>query len=410
MKRRVLLASLGVGVTALSGCVSDADLEYARDFVYANAGEVTCDGETSSPLDESEIEAVDGTWVQSGYDSRNTGYAADEQGPDGCPQVQWHASPTPPLDGMNNIRQPLVADGRVYSNSHSKLFAFSATTGELEWEVDHGSLVRSSAYDDGTLYVAGYELAAFDAESGEEQWRTGVPNQRIRDSITFAEGQLYLPLRDRRLLSMTTDGDQRWSAYIEEAERSPTDTSLGNVTKPAVADGVVYAGCVDDGVSAFDAATGEDRWHRPEMDVGAGPVVDDQYVYVRGRDLRALDRADGSTVWTALEDEGRAHRPVLADGTLYVLVGHEVSDPGLVAIDAESGAERWRRELDRYRQSPVAADGLVYVPDDERLRAFDADDGSEVWRLQTSTNTLELATIAGGVVFLMTDKRVYALA
>ena len=405
-----MLASLGVGVTALSGCVSNADLEYARDFVYADAGEVTCGGETTSPLGKSEIEAVDGEWLQSGYDAHNTGYAEGERSPEGCPQVQWYSSPTPPLDGMGNTRRPIVADNRVYMSYQSNLFAFSAATGELEWEADHQALIRSSAYDDGTLYVAGYELAAFDAATGEERWRTNVPRRRVRDSITFAEGHLYLPLRHRRLLSMTTDGESRWTAYIEEDERSPTDTSLGNVTKPAVADGVVYAGCLDDGVSAFDVATGADRWHRPEMDVSAPPVVGDRYVYVHGIDLKALDPADGSTVWTAVEDKATVYRPALADGTIYVLAGSETENPQLVAVDAETGAERWRQELDRYRQAPVVAGGLVYLLDDDRLRALDADDGSEVWRLKTATHILRPPAIVGGVVFLVTKNRVFALA
>lgn len=391
-------------MTASSGCVSRAEAEHFRDFVLENAGEVTCGDETTSPRDESELDAVSGTWAQPGYDSWNTS-ASDGRGPVGCPRVQWHASPTPPLDTMDNFRQPIVAGGRVYTSSHSSLFAFSAATGELAWEADHRALIRSSAYDDGTLYVAGYELAAFDAESGEEHWRVDVPRRRIRDSMTFADGALYLPLQNRRLLSMTTDGEQRWSVSIEGEQ-----DGLGHVTKPAIADAVVYAGCLDDGVSAFDAADGSNRWHRPEVGIDAAPVVDDRHVYAKGRDLRALARADGSTEWTALEDELPRYRPVLANGTLYVLVGPESTDPYLVAIDAETGAEQWRRQLNHYRWHPIAADGLVYVPDDDRLRAFDAADGGEIWRLKTATGNIKSAAVAGGVVFVMTSKRVYALA
>jgi outer membrane protein assembly factor BamB len=56
---------------------------------------------------------------------------------------------------------------------------------------------------------------------------------------------------------------------------------------------------------------------------------------------------------------------------------------GLVAVDAETGAERWRVEQPVSASSPLVQDGRVYVGTGEGVKAFDAATGDELWRFLT---------------------------
>lgn len=78
-----------------------------------------------------------------------------------------------------------------------------------------------------------------------------------------------------------------------------------------------------------------------------------------------------------------------AGGTLYVSSGFGV----VTALDARSGAVRWRQKLDATGSgTPTVRDGIVYlVAGDDTGWAIDADDGRIVWQLSAApsiTNVL----------------------
>src|SRR5215213_4196431 len=71
--------------------------------------------------------------------------------------------------------------------------------------------------------------------------------------------------------------------------------------------------------------------------------------------------------------------PGIGDGLVVV------SGPtGLVAVDSETGAERWRVEQPPSASSPLVQDGRVYVgTGGEGVKAVDAATGEELWRFLT---------------------------
>jgi len=75
--------------------------------------------------------------------------------------------------------------------------------------------------------------------------------------------------------------------------------------------------------------------------------------------------------------------PAVVDGTVYAPAAE-----GLVALDAESGEERWRFAPTEqpWPSPPVVHDGVAYVTmvDDDTLHAVDAESGEERWRLAGS--------------------------
>ena len=126
------------------------------------------------------------------------------------------------------------------------------------------------------------------------------------------------------------------------------------------------------------------RW-RTTLGAGAatGPAVADGTVFVPRVDgvLFALDARTGAERWRvglgAGVVRGHGSTPAVVDGTVYVGDAAGV----VTALDAGTGAVRWTRSTGgRVDSSPTVVDGTVYVgSDDGRLYALDAADGDVVW-------------------------------
>lgn len=140
---------------------------------------------------------------------------------------------------------------------------------------------------------------------------------------------------------------------------------------PVAHEGVTYLGTADGKLHARDTATGRERWtwSGPNAIYGSAFVDGERVCFVDERvDLVCLDRATGALRWrTPLHDAARAGgpapknptfnrrtpTPVLHNGAL--LVGS--TDQGLYAIDARTGAIRWRHETGTRIFASVGLDG-----------------------------------------------------
>lgn len=83
----------------------------------------------------------------------------------------------------------------------------------------------------------------------------------------------------------------------------------------------------------------------------------------------------------ATEVSGPAARPVVAAGRVLVPTVR-----GLVALDLDTGEERWRHGREQpWASGPAVHDGTVYVgfADQRGLVALDVETGDERWRVET---------------------------
>ncbi|MGH2516480.1 MAG: PQQ-binding-like beta-propeller repeat protein, partial [Ktedonobacterales bacterium] len=110
----------------------------------------------------------------------------------------------------------------------------------------------------------------------------------------------------------------------------------------------------------------------------------------------------------------------LAQESLYVTttIGQTVSNPGfLEALNAQTGASRWKFSTNGSIGVPVVANGTVYIaPDDGSVRAVNSTTGKQVWSfartvgVSTRTGFDGYPAIANGVLYVCTDGgAVYAL-
>jgi len=297
---------------------------------------------------------------------------------------------------------PALADGTLFATStDGVIHALDANDGHLRWACDTGVLGGSSpAVADGVLVVGGpaNRLLALDAASGALRWvyetdggratrdaTVPAPAVLIESSPAIVDGVVYL--NDVHLLAIDLGtGRLRWSAQV----------STPPTTSPAVAGGVVYTSDVSGAICAVDAVTGALRWRSAPTGVMfafSTVAVTEQTVVACGQGsvaggpmgrrldggvVVALDTETGGERWRHRSEGVLACSPAVAGGSAYVI---EVGAPmHLLGLAAHSGALRQRRPLPTSSRpnvvmsSPALADGTLYVGlPDGRLVARPAD-------------------------------------
>lgn len=138
----------------------------------------------------------------------------------------------------------------------------------------------------------------------------------------------------------------------------------------------VLAGCIASGESAYSPGTDVDtEWPMPAYDRGFTAYNPD-----------AAAPRDGVTERWSTDIPRVPRRPVIAAGTVLVTTAS-----GLVALDVESGEERWRYGTDEGSQNepttaPVVHDATAYVgvTDPQGLLALEVETGIEQWHVETA--------------------------
>jgi outer membrane protein assembly factor BamB len=248
-------------------------------------------------------------------------------------------------------------------------------------------------------------------------WVTDLEDARAVGTPALAAGQLFVPvdaLSDRahhryRLHALeAATGEERWQVPLRSDPNGPPAVSGDRIvvsTRRSVERGRVVA---------FDDRYGEEVWlYDVDARVTAPPTVSAPFVYVpdwRGR-VHALGLADGTVHWTRrIGDDGHGRsfpEPVaLADDTLYLgsLSGHT----GVVAIDADTGAERWSRSTNVVTEGPVIHDDLLVVRMHGLVEAFDRD-GTRRWSYNVLASDSRPMAVDDRHVYVPARKKLYAI-
>ncbi len=154
----------------------------------------------------------------------------------------------------------------------------------------------------------------------------------------------------------------------------------------------------------------------PPRVVAAGPEPSGAWTY-RGDSARTGQMpgpgwdAAPVTRWAVALGEPSSSPPAAVDGTVYAGYG-SVGDSGVVAVDAASGAERWRfPALGAVTTAPAVVGGTVFAGSSEgHLYALDAGTGILRWRFEAEGLISGSPAVANGLVYAACDAaKVYAL-
>ena len=305
--------------------------------------------------------------------------------------------------------------------THAGVYGTStgSALGGLKWRfMTDGDVISSPTVAGQTVYVGsgdGY-LYALDRATGARRWAFDARNA-IPSTPAVGGGAVYVGTRDGQFIAVNaTTGKQRWRFTTGALMPWPWGHESGDVytSSPTFVDGTVFFGAGDGRVYAVDASTGKERWRATTGGrVRSSPAVDGSRVYVGSADGRvyAFDRRTGALAWkfdtegVKLESKNFGYdrrtvqsSPAVVNGTVFV----GARDGWLYAIDAATGAERWRfdHKISWVNTSPAVVDGVVYAgsSDGQFVQAVDAASGKELWRTTTGT-TWSSPSVAGDVVY-----------
>lgn len=345
---------------------------------------------------ETTIDAVADDWGQFAFDATNLG-ASPTTGPaELLPawRYQFEAD-------ARTRNPPAVSDGRVFASTEERLFAFDATTGELEWARTRPDepFFGGIAVVDGTTYVArNSSVTAHDVATGDVAWSADV-GLRVSPSLTATSDVVAVGLVDGAesggfaVLDAAT-GNRRWLFDVDASTYWP----------PTVAGSSVYVQSQTPEVVSLDASTGDVEWTFAADEYPTSPTVVDDVVYVLDQGsgtAYALAAASGQELWSSDVGDRGAASPVVTDG-LVVGFGRADDEWSMWALDAGNGAERWRRTgADSNVLSPAVADGRVYTTAGTTVKARDLADGSLVAeRSLPVPGGFTDPVVADGVVFV----------
>jgi outer membrane protein assembly factor BamB len=212
---------------------------------------------------------------------------------------------------------PTAAGGVAYvPAARGGLVALDASSGAVRWRAsDEGRAVTRPALRDRRAYVGQYggSVRALDVADGSERWRASVPERRVLAPTALAD-VVVVPDRTGVTALDPGSGEELWRHRLDGADVDAPVAATGETVVVATelgADG-------RDGVLALNAATGERRWARFDVDARRAPTVAGDVVLVpAARGVRALSLSDGADLWR--HPTGIPPSTVsVAGGTVYV--------------------------------------------------------------------------------------------
>jgi len=261
-----------------------------------------------------------------------------------------------------------------------------------------------------------------------------VPGPVVREGNRIRAEALHLDLelRDGRLEGHFPG--PKSPASLERVEALPADPGPPPVptgpgprwqtrlsgqiyASPVVEGGVAYVGTSGGTMNAVDSRDGKILW-AVAVDgpiFGAAAVAGDA-LYFAADDgwLRKLARADGREIWRYDLGDARAARvlphpqvfawdwqgaaPVVAEGVVFVGAG----DGGFHAVDAATGARRWRFATGGRIRNGATVDGasVLVGSADHLLYALDRASGRELWRFDTGAEVDATPVVHDGRVLI----------
>lgn len=278
---------------------------------------------------------------------------------------------------------PVIHDDVVYASHESgKVSAYRLATNGRIWEFpgqgvsfNLTGLYGNPVLRDDTLYIGGYggNIAALAAPDGGERWRHKA-GARVIGGVLVTADTVYTGVDSGDLVALDrATGNERWRKKV-----------ANQIFAAPVSDGTsIFIAGMDGRVTAFNP-DGTQRWREKVADgaIAGTPALKDGMLYLGSYDkhLYAVDAATGATRWRSDLTAGNWFwtEPLLDGDNLYAgsLDGH------VYALDRQSGAQRWSSEKlgGQLRARMALVNGVLVTPSgDGQLYGLKPADGAQQW-------------------------------
>jgi len=261
---------------------------------------------------------------------------------------------------------PAIVGDRLFAcNFGGIVDCLNITTGTQIWNCSANGGASSPAVAYGCVFVSGDGVYCLNATTGIQIWHDfvgycGVPGP----SPAVGNGCVYIgPIENETFCLNASTGAIIWSfATGGEIYSSPT-----------IADGEVLFGCDDGNVYCLNATTGVKAWaYLMNGSVWSTPAVFGDRVIVSsssnslnsGGAVYCLKIATGYPIWTYLTGNYVTSSAVVAGSRVFVVDGGD----NIYCLNEDTGAWIWNDTLtdawnpDFWTSSPAVAAGRVYEP------------------------------------------------
>lgn len=462
LSRKIAIAVLLAGTTALSGCDT---YRAVADWFDLGTRKTKIQGERISIIASDAQLAADPQLAASKMDLPPPRKNADWPEPGGTPdnvvgnlmadgplEQLWSADAGKGTDGDSRLTAPpIIADGRVFVlDADTHVYAFDAKTGKPVWDkslVPDITIGKSSlfgligpnkvdpskgfggglAYDGGKLFAAtGFaNVIALDAHTGKELWKsdTTVP---VHSAPVVVDGRIYVVTQENETQALdATDGHELWSHHgtVESAGvlSSASVGVSGDTVVVPYSSGELFALRAENGTPAWNdtlTRTGNVTSLTIINDIAGRPVIDRNLVFAISHSgtLAAINFRSGSRAWT--RNIAGIQTPLIAGEYVFVVS----TDGEVVCLNRGDGRVRWTASLPSFedpvgKRGPIVWTGpllvsnfLVLVSSNGKAELLSPYTGAKLGETAIPDGTFIPPVMANGIMYVLTnDARLVAL-
>jgi outer membrane protein assembly factor BamB len=263
-------------------------------------------------------------------------------------------------DTFNNFTSAsAVENDRLYiTTSAGILFCLNAISGSLRWQIFIGSNPTAPVIHNDMIFIGDEKGLSKYSKTGERQWK------------------------------ILTDGHIISRPVIVENNVLCADSY-----------GIIYAMAITDGL---------EQWRLNVTNESYLSTTNDQNIYVTsGNSCYAVDRNNGTILWTFSSHGSITSAPTFSNNTIYF----NSWDTYVYALDAKTGKMKWAYQTGwGFDTSPTVSKGIVLVASmDNNLYAL-TQDGTLKWMFSCQAGIHSTPCAYGNYVFVGSDDgRVYAV-
>ena len=278
-------------------------------------------------------------------------------------EQNWEASLVPSTRGTHST--PAVVDDYVFTAGYDgAVYAFDAVTGDRLWRTQVADAIGSSpVYYDGVVYCAtefytpSGGMVALDPATGGLIWEDNRMTNHAHSitGIDVASGVFAAGCNDGSLYVWDLDTRDFRGTFETAAPIKGPVCMYGGTAIFGSWDGNVYAVDTTSLAEVWRYETGYKIMSGAAVHPDSGTLV----IGNHGGELLGLGTATGEREWS-FDCEGWVIGSVTLAGDTALVGSYDAT---LFAVDARSGAERWRfeRPHGRVTSAPAVHDGDIYV-------------------------------------------------
>jgi outer membrane protein assembly factor BamB len=309
------------------------------------------------------------------------------------------------------VSPTVVGKAVILGSCAGSLYTLDRTTGAPIWLYDTSADGSAAQFHGEPLLLGDRVIIPTDSDPKGHLYSFDIASGDLLWKVAFNQGVSATPLLiDGRVVAVSAEGevvavDPKNGAAVWHSAPAGTLKPLPYIPSPAYAANRIFVADNTTNLFSLDATTGATLWRKTL------PARTNTALVVAGKTV-VLGTEDGYLNWIAIDsgdvrkrvrfEEGRPYgTPILASPLLFVLAAGAKGT--LLALDAESGAIRWKQETPKewttYR--PLVTGSTVIVGSTEKnLCAFDRLSGETRWCRAIGQTPRGLGISSDGILYV----------